>query len=475
MRSTWKDVLILAIAGYCGASNALPRTSSTMNVADYPSDAIITRDVCIIGGGSTGTYSAVHLGDMGKSVIVVESKDRLGGHTETYTDPTTNATIDIGVEVWHNLEIVKEYFARFNVPLVTTDALASGSVTEFVDYRTGKIVVDYTPTNFTDGLVAYAAQLAKYPSIESGFYLPDPIPEDLLLPFGDFIKKYMLESAVNFIFNFAQGLGDLLRQPTLYVFKNFGSDILRDLEIGFLTTARRDNSELYEKARAELGSDVLLNSAVLATDRSAPGQVKILVKTPSGTKLILAKKMILTIPPKLDNLVGFDLDANEVSLFAQFKNSAYYTGLLRDTAIPGNLSLANTGADTLYNVPVLPGVYAIRPTGVAGLHSVKYGSPVALSVWQVQQDILASVKRMEMTGTLPNSPVSLVTYSSHTPFELTVSTDAIRAGFYTKLYALQGQRNTFYTGAAFHTHDSSLLWQFTQTLLTNVVGNLTTV
>lgn len=34
---------------------------------------IITRDVCIIGGGSTGTYSAVRLSqDMGKTVMIVE-------------------------------------------------------------------------------------------------------------------------------------------------------------------------------------------------------------------------------------------------------------------------------------------------------------------------------------------------------------------------------------------------------------------
>jgi len=39
----------------------------------FAPDDIITRDVCIIGGGSTGTYSAVRLSqDMGKSVVIVE-------------------------------------------------------------------------------------------------------------------------------------------------------------------------------------------------------------------------------------------------------------------------------------------------------------------------------------------------------------------------------------------------------------------
>jgi hypothetical protein len=38
----------------------------------------------------------------------------------------------------------------------------------------------------------------------------------------------------------------------------------------------------------------------------------------------------------------------------------------------------------------------------------------------------------------------------------------IANGFYRDLYALQGRRHTFYNGAAFQTHDSSLLWQFTE-------------
>jgi heterodisulfide reductase subunit A-like polyferredoxin len=47
-----------------------------------PTDETIIRDVCILGGGSTGTYAAVRLSqDLGKSVVVVEKTGRLGGHT----------------------------------------------------------------------------------------------------------------------------------------------------------------------------------------------------------------------------------------------------------------------------------------------------------------------------------------------------------------------------------------------------------
>src|SRR6478736_5012894 len=44
---------------------------------------VIERDVCVLGGGSSGCYTAVRLRDARKSVVVVELNNRLGGPTET--------------------------------------------------------------------------------------------------------------------------------------------------------------------------------------------------------------------------------------------------------------------------------------------------------------------------------------------------------------------------------------------------------
>jgi hypothetical protein len=475
MGLTRKDVLKLigaggaaAAAGRTGLAGVLPEPATAVSTEGVAAGTVITRDVAVIGGGSTGTYAAIRLRDLGRSVVVVESDDRLGGHTHTYTDPGTGAKVDIGVVVWHELPIVRDYFARFDVPLVKASFDLPGQESLYVDYRTGKVVPGYAPGDPSAALAAYAAQLSQYAYLENGFDLPDPVPPDLLLPWRDFVKKYALDAAVNTIFNFGQGLGDILAQPTLYVMKNFGLDILRNLSVGFLTTERHDNSELYAKARAELGADALLRSRVVATDRDAAGYANLLVQTPSGLRIIRAGKIVVTIPPKLDNLFGFDLDTTEASLFAQFGNSAYYTGLLRNTGIPDNVSVNNIGDGTPYNLPSLPGVYSISPTGIPGLHSVKYGSPRQLSETQVKADILAGVKRLRTAGTIPTRTPEFAVFASHSPFELTVSPTAIRNGFYRRLYALQGRNRTYYTGAAFHTHDSSLLWQFTEALLPRI-------
>jgi hypothetical protein len=195
-------------------------------------------------------------------------------------------------------------------------------------------------------------------------------------------------------------------------------------------------------------------------DRSSAG-IKAIASTPTGLKLIHAKQVLITSPPKTDLLKFFDLSDKERRLFSQFNNSAYYTGLLRNTGIPDNTTLLNARPDTEYFLPGLPGLYRLYPTGLPGLINVKFGSPVVLSDNTVKEHIISAIRRLGEQGTFPGAgtkKIEFVEFQGHNPFELTVSTHAIRKGFYKDLYALQGQRSTWYTGAAFHTHDSTLLW-----------------
>ncbi|KAL6716094.1 hypothetical protein ACLMJK_005660 [Lecanora helva] len=458
----------------------LPSLISALPAIDLNSfspSSIIHRDVVVVGGGASGTYGAVSLKDKGKSIVIVEAQDRLGGHTQTYTDPATNTTVDYGVVVYNNIDIVKNFFGRFNVPVsLTTELTPPGQKTVYADFRTGKIVAGYTPPNISGALAAYGVQAAKYAYLENGFDLPDPVPADLLLSFEQFVKKFSLQDIVDFAVNFAQGTGDLLSKPVIYLIKYIGVGVLEGIQSGFLSTTRHDNSQVYENAQAELGKDVLLNSRVIATDRRG-NDVKVLVKTPNGIKVIVAKKILLTIPPLLNNLVGFDLSSQEKNLFGQFLSNGYWTGLIRNTDIPDNTEIQNIGADTEYHQPVLPALYGIDPTAVPGLYNLKYGAfSASLTDDQVKADILAEIKRLDTAGTIVNSTSSstpeFAVFSSHSPFELTVTSEAIKGGFYKKLYALQGQRNTYYTGAAFHVHDSALLWRFTEELMDGITAGL---
>lgn len=349
-------------------------------------------------------------------------------------------------------------FARFNVPI---EPLAAWGTNEYVDFATGK-AVNYTPPSseaFGAALTTYTTHLEKYPALQGSFNLTYPVETDLLLTFGEFVDKYNLSDMVPQTFRVNQGFAPLLNISMLYMFKYLNSDEIDSLAQGFLTTTRHDTQELYRQATAFLGSDsVFLNSSVLSMDRSGSG-VQVRVQTPAGPKLIVAKKLVSTPPPLVANLAGYDLSGDETALFGQFFANGYYGGVINNTGF--DVSLSNAGPGQPYDVPTLPGPYAF--TMNQGLALVHYGSPTVLPEEDVKADILATVERIrEARGIVTDAAPEWLAFVSHAPFNLMVSNEAIQDGFYEKLFALQGRRNTFYNGAVWHTQDSSVLWQFTE-------------
>jgi NADPH-dependent 2,4-dienoyl-CoA reductase/sulfur reductase-like enzyme len=123
-----------------------------MDVKRMHARDVITRDVCVIGGGASGTYGAIRLNDLGKSVVVVEQQPQLGGQTETYTDLASGNKTEMGVVAWYTNDIVNNFFARLNVSLKVVDVERAGFTTLAsipVDFRTGKVVENIYSGNVT--------------------------------------------------------------------------------------------------------------------------------------------------------------------------------------------------------------------------------------------------------------------------------------------------------------------------------------
>ncbi|MBQ0863760.1 NAD(P)/FAD-dependent oxidoreductase [Streptomyces sp. RK75] len=423
---------------------------------------LIECDVCVIGGGASGTYTAMRLRELGRDVLVVERTDRLGGHTETYRDPATGRTAEVGLLIWRDLPIVRDFFDKLDVPVEISAGRQEPP--KFADFRTGRLIdYQYPPTTV---MSAYLRIRRKYPFLEAGFDLPDPVPSELLMPFREFAAEHNLGSLVPFVFRALDGFGNLLDLPTLYIMKGLDIDGTSRIIKGhsFLTTKARNNGGLYEKATARLGDDVLFGAELTGVARE-DGGVTLRAATPQGVHTIRAKRVVFTAPPVPGNLAPFDLDDTERALFGRFRSTFFYTGLLRLPGVPDNLTVQNATAEPPFHTPAMPVTYFIEPSGVTGLHKVKYGSTVALTHAQVRARVLADIRRLVAAGTLPRTTMELETLKSHSPYALTVSRDDIADGFYRRLYSLQGRNRTFYNGAAFQTHDSSLLWQFTERLL----------
>lgn len=436
---------------------------------------VITKDVAIIGGGASGTYAAIKLKDAGKSIVVIEKKGRLGGHTETYTDPTTGTGIDMGVIFYHDNPIVTDFFSRFNIPLELANPAASAGASRTYDFRTGMELTGLPPPNGTalqEALGRYAVQLAKYPYLSRGYFLPEEVPEELWQPFGQFVEKYDLGAAVGIFNAYPGNIGNILEIPAVYMLIVFGPSLLSSFQTGFYTTARRNNSEIYGAAQTELlgAKSLYLNSEVLLSSRPSNTNklVHLLVKSPSGLKLVRAKRLLITIPPTVANIRPLDLNTTETSILSQFGAYGYYTGILNNTGIPNNLSLNNAALDQPYGLPPLPATFtigsAIGDQDPTPLKQVFYGTRLneIETENQAKAHIVETVKKLQAANpqTFANTTPEWEEFHAHSPFNLQVGGRRIRDGFYSRFYGLQGKRNTWWAGAAWKAQDSTMVWQF---------------
>jgi hypothetical protein len=431
----------------------------------------IVRDVCVIGGGSAGTYTAVQLRNLGKSVVVLEKQGRLGGHAETvFVD---NLPINIGVQVFEGSNpLVTSYCSQLNVPLIPLPS-SGARPSANVDFRTGApVAIPPTDPVALDTAIGTYLQIleTQFPYLDSGFNLPNPVPPDLLNPFGDFVTKYGLEAMVPTVFAFAEGLGNILANPAIYVLKNFGLSVVSAIATNSFVLVPTGTQSLYDAAAAFLGSDAIVNAQILAVTRGGD-HVEVLAETPNGPVLIEAGKLVFAIPPTLPNVALLAPDPLELSLLSRFDANYYSTSLVQFDGIPAGVAVTNVAANTAYNLPPLPGMYGLQATEVPNYFVGLFGSATWLPDDLVKAAMVSSLRNVASSGIYPGLKFeSIDVFSSHAPFNMMVSASDIAAGFYSKVNALQGHNHTFYTSAAFQTNDSSLIWQFTQGLLPQIVA-----
>uniref|UniRef100_L2FAW0 FAD dependent oxidoreductase family protein n=1 Tax=Colletotrichum fructicola (strain Nara gc5) TaxID=1213859 RepID=L2FAW0_COLFN len=299
-------------------------------------------DLAIIGGGSAGIHAAINLKDAGAKVVVIEKKSQIGGHAETYINPQTKVPANIGVVVFENREVsgtTQSYDFSLGIPIPAQNASATAAQQQAL-----QAAAQAYSTNI----------LSKYPWIDQGFLVPDPVPEELTVKRG------------------ASGVSVLVHQPD------------------------------------------------------------------QPPKLIRARKLLIAAPPTLDNVGQFDLSSHERNLFSKFSALGYWAGVATIQGL--NNSLQNVGANTPFNQPAIPGT---NPPNV----------------------IRKNLATLAAVGAVPKDAAETVTfpyYSNHAPYNVRVSAEQIKQGFYAKLLALEGARNTYWAGAAFSGHNSALVWSFNE-------------
>ncbi|QUC17487.1 uncharacterized protein UV8b_01728 [Ustilaginoidea virens] len=451
--------------------------------------SVIEVDVAIVGGGAAGCHAAVRLReDFKKSILVIEKAARLGGHVHAYQPPGGGRPVNYGVQAYLNRPTTRAFFKRFNVGLVDPDF---GSyinlllLTKNVDFKTGKMVdVKYGPVDPVGvpiGLLRYFELAVKYqPWFENGYFMQGEVPEDLLLPFGEFLRKHRLEDALGILRNLLW-LSDALHTPTWTVMAVVGEPQIRAFGLGltgpsFKWPATHSSETLFDRVLDLIRDDVLLESTVASSQRTDNGVV-LTVKTPSGLKTVKAKKLLIAATPSPDNIGPWDLSDQENDVFSKFSWETLFVGVVNNTGMPSQVtSLRNTpNAPSEYFLPHgdFNDAYVRSPSGdIRDIWTTRVIGTAGLGDAEAREMLLQPLARIKEAGTYSIAAPGVLASASHGATVPKVPAEELKAGFYNKLYALQGQRRTYWTGLTFAPDYTPILWDFNEKLYPKILEGL---
>lgn len=352
---------------------------------------------------------------------------------------------------------------------VTYEGYYPGGNTLYLDYANREVLPAASPGNATAASQIYYEQLERYGDLFSapGFFLPDPIPSDLLLPWGEWLQKYNASAFAYDVF-YTQA-GNALQQLTLYIMKYYN---LSGFRTNAITTANHGNQIIYNTAYARLGGakNIFLSSEIRNITRSDDGVVAT-IKTPNGTQIIKAKKLVIAIRPKYVDLEPFlDLRGDERNLTKQFTNIHTWTAVLQNTGMPEDVAVELVDPTAEGGVPPLPETLGIAQSGIRGLDARAYWWCTQTSITRAtaegQMLRTADFVQQSLNYTSPNgTKPSIYGLKYHSPYFVYVSREAVAGGFYKELNGLQGRYGTFWTGAAWESENSASIWKFTEEVM----------
>lgn len=412
-----------------------------------------------------------------------------GGHVNTYVASSGNP-YDYGVQNYLEVNGASQFAQRLGVPTKAPTRIVRQG-TEYADFNTGN-EVNYTgpiPADQTAALTKYAQLCAQW----EDFMLPNfdkfpagnKIPADLLLPFGDFVKKHGIEAAVPLIFQVTgMGFGDILQELTIWVVTAFGGPMARSFlgqQTSFVPVSGR-NQDVYDAIGKALGKDVLYSTTVLKTKRSK-NNIIVTVKDSKGkTTEYKGKRLLLAVQPTPANMGVFDLDTKEKTVFGKFDWTRVTAGIIANEALPNFWTLTNlpeaAAPSNFLALPKAPFTVRYDWLGTEGVKNLFRIMLVGDKNFDDKAGRALAQKNFDNLikgGVLPkpaNSKLEYVAWTEHGPMHAHVSAKDLKAGFIQDLYSLQGSRSTFWTGGAWVAQFQTHLWWYNDLLLPKLVAGL---
>lgn len=376
------------------------------------------------------------------------------------------------------------FFKKFNVGLIDPDFNNYVDLlvkTKNVDFETGRDVnVTYGPAGVADvvlALLGYLELTKKYKSwFDDGYYMHGDIPEDLLLPFGKFLDRYGLQGSLGILRNLLW-LNDALNTPTWSVMAVVGYPQVSAFFLGvlgpsFKWPATHSSETLFDHVLEHMRDDVLLESTVYSSRRTSRG-VTLVVQTPKGRRTVVAKKLLIAATPSPDNIGPWDLSREERSVFSKFSWETLYVGIVGNTSVPVSIPGIRNAPNNASHLFLPQGNFcdAYARGGFDGTKS-DYWNARVIGKSNLTSDEARSLMLQPLKKMVKTADPKLYAFASHGLTAPKVSAQELRAGFYKKLYALQGRRSTFWTGLAWAPDYTPILWDFNEKLFPRILQGL---
>jgi len=449
------------------------------------------RDVCILGSGASGMSASVFLKDRGYDVLVIDKLPRVGGHCDTkyFTPPSPGLQdwIELGVIIFPDTAYQnstgapgqwtlgsRQFAQRFLPPDSTIgfNVYVNNYGFDFIrSFPTGALPYPTPTPEYIEAFTRFYTLLAtKYSWLEN-VHFPNPIPAELLQPFGTFIAQNNFYAIESFFFGtlYNGGMGDYHNIITLYALQNLRRGILDMYSApgvaGFYI--KEGCAAIYKGISNYIGAEnILLSTNVLNVKRAGNGIVFVTYSKNEDITTVQCKNLVVAFPQLLNNLNFMDLNAEEKDIFKDVEVNFYYKmkfeveGPIADNA---TFNIESIDIVNPSGIPPFPNMLVVR-------REISYGpaSGYAYATTDMtESDMLNLVT--EYTSRIPASyltKISVDNFHRHS-YQPHFNANALsqNPSPYKRLERLQGKRSTYWTGALLSFSESATIWQKTYDLI----------
>lgn len=328
--------------------------------------------------------------------------------------------------------------------------------------------------DFNTALGTFFGIMAKYPWLDSGDYPSTITDPDLLMPLGSFVSKYSLQPLAPIIASEcgAGGLGDWNSLSTIYCLRDLAPSILAlTLNFSYAFAIKTGCISIYEGITKYIGAENVLTNATVISAIRGPGAVLIGTTNNNGvvSPFFYACGSVIVAFAQEGSKLGFmGLDSQESQVFNQVSTHPYYVSLFGFTPAsspqpPPAWTVSQENCARPNHQVAYPGVASAFSPGFGLPAATYYASPTPLSDSQISSMVMGYANAIAQFVGFSN-PYLIETFfhSGYAPF---VSNTSMHSGFYGSMYALQGHRNTYYTGSLYRFAASHMVWDYSYRLV----------